>query len=151
MQETNENNFSQESTIEPKTSKCPQTIEEGVMHQFNKEFAVEVKYWNLGRLDAGDCEIRKTDITIFEDGHYKLHIELHDHGTIFGDHFDINVNLRGPAPQYELIYREKIKRSLVAGGDTTIDITTKEPMQIIKENFDRITAANRDLTCTPEY
>jgi hypothetical protein len=134
-------------------SKCGQKKEESIKHKFtseeNKENLRRWKKWNLGRFDNDDCEIRSTDITIYDDGHFKVVTEYHDHGKVFGDTFDIKINLWGPAPHDELIYFWEWSDELGAGDDVTKTIETIDPSTKIKENFDRIEAANRELGCKP--
>ncbi|MEY8844108.1 hypothetical protein AB9M91_03285 [Bacillus safensis] len=152
IKEINENNTSIELTTQSKI--CPAIKEEAIKYAFNKQDIKNFersKVWNLGRFDVGDCEIRKTDITILENGHFNIVFELHDHGTLFGDKYDIDINLWGPPPYDELIMTWKFYRELGAGDDQTNKIESVDPSPTIKNNFNRIEGANRILGCKPQY
>ncbi|KAB0442620.1 hypothetical protein [Lysinibacillus fusiformis] len=151
MRETNEFNSLEKSTIPPKVLNCPKVVDENVNYQSNEESVTELqnfKTWNMGRLRAGDCEIRKSDITIYEDGNCNLFIEFHDNGNIFGDHFDLTIKLWAGT---EHILTWKFEATLGAGGNREETLRSNEPIPKIKDNFNRIHKVTRQLGCTPDF
>ncbi|PHB87477.1 hypothetical protein COE94_05945 [Bacillus toyonensis] len=135
------------SNLEAKNQKlaaCGKTVvdEIGEIEETN---ILRVKKYVRGRMDAGDCELRQTTLTLNSDGSYEEITEYHDHGRVFGDKFNVTINVHGPGGVGDVIAALYWKDTLGAGDDATIKNTGSQ--QVIKDNFDQIRGFYRSLTC----
>ncbi|MCK8487793.1 hypothetical protein M0651_11465 [Paenibacillus sp. MBLB2552] len=131
-------------------SKCPCSETDEALrlqHDKGQNLATLNTSWSMGRLDAGDCEVRMTDAYIWPDGKVKIYAEYHDHGSVFGDHFKINYSFQ--TSDKKEIFSIESKFTLTAGEDYSLN--HEDNLPVIEEYYDKITTLSRHLSCTPDY
>jgi hypothetical protein len=92
-----ESKFNQRNKCNAQNDSFPTEVRTGVeqmkMEDTDEMTSVNSKSAHWDRGDAGDCEVTYTDLTIYEDGRYKIYHRLHDNGSVFGDDFTVYIGL----------------------------------------------------------
>ena len=102
------------------------------------------KTFTFARKKLGDCEWKNESITVFSNGNYKDVYELKDHGTVFGDCFATAIKLQSASGHTFHEWKWGVK---VAAGATWND-TVSGNSNAVKEAFNAITVASRDMVCS---